>query len=103
MPQSWVCLIAGIELNVLFVWFPADTRHQLRDERPLLPQPSTPWFPPQTFPWKDSSPPTEAPGGYLGTGRAKVAFGPPSHPSLKEFSPKWGNSPQRIMALWMGS
>lgn len=37
VPQSWVCLITGIELNVLFVRFPADTRHQLRDERPLLP------------------------------------------------------------------
>lgn len=37
MPQSWVCLITGIELNVLFVQFPADTRHQLCDERPLLP------------------------------------------------------------------
>lgn len=35
--QSWVCLITGIELNVLLARFPADTRHWLCDERPLLP------------------------------------------------------------------
>lgn len=101
VPQSWVCLITGIELNVLFVRFPADTRHQLRDERPLLPPAQHPTASSPDLPLERLlSPPTEAPGGYQGTGSPKVAFGPPS---LQEFSLKWGHGPQRIMALWMWS
>lgn len=87
MLQSWVCLITCFELNVLLAGFPADTRHWLCDERPLLPQASTPRLPSPDLPLEKLLSLTEVPEEYQGTGRVKVApTGLPSHPSLQELS-----------------
>lgn len=103
MPQSWVCLIASIELNALFVWFPADTRRWLRDERPLLPPPAQhPTAPSPDLPLARVPSLRGSSWRGLGHRRSEVAFGAPPHPPPQAFSPTRGHGPQTTMALRTG-
>lgn len=74
VPQSWVCLITGIELNVLFCGslLTPDISCVMKDL--CFPQPSTPQLPPQTCPLERFLFPHGRSWGYEGTGRVKVTL-----------------------------
>lgn len=103
VPWSWVCLITGIELNVLFLRFPADTRHQLHDERPLLPPAQHPTASFSDLPLEKALVPPWKILGISGHRESEGDLWTSISSILARVLPKQGHGLQAVMTLWMGS